>query len=82
MFPVRILEDEGIADFLAKRQLTAQFAKAKRMILSGNNSGALLRKREPAELGMWYFRINKKYRAIGPINQDGAMIVTEIDDHQ
>ena len=41
-----------------------------------------LRKREPKNKNLFYFRINKKYRAFGYINNNQELIVTEISDHQ
>lgn len=41
-----------------------------------------LRKRQPKNQNKFYFRISKKYRAFGYINNNKEFIVTEISDHQ
>lgn len=83
MLPDFIIELDGVAEYLEKRQLISQYQKAKRMILSGHNSGALFKKREPKDAGIWYFRINRQYRAVGYFPNDGrTFAVTYVDDHQ
>jgi len=53
------------------------------MILSGHNAGTLFKKREPKDEGIWYFRINRQYRAVGYFPQGGrTFAVTYVDDHQ
>jgi len=40
------------------------------------------KKRQPKKDSIWYFRINKQYRAIGYIDDDRNLIIVEIDNHQ
>ena len=40
-----------------------------------------LRKRKPKNTNLLYFKIDKKYRAIGYV-ENSVFIVTEISDHQ
>ena len=40
-----------------------------------------LRKRNPKKEGVFYFKIDKKYRALGYI-ENKTFLVTEISDHQ
>jgi len=48
---------------------------------NGDLKSAKFRKRKPKKLEIYYFRINKKYRAIGQFKND-LFVVTEISDHQ
>jgi len=41
------------------------------MLMTGNNTGAKFHKKQPKHLDVYYFRINKKYRAIGKFDNDG-----------
>lgn len=77
----RILERREILEFLENRGLTKQYRKAKQYLLAGNTSQVNFKKRHPKGSGIWYFRINKQYRAIGYFD-DGDFMVTDIDDHQ
>ena len=40
-----------------------------------------LRKRKPKSANLLYFKIDKKYRAIGYV-ENNIFVVTEISDHQ
>lgn len=77
----RILETNEAAEYLLSRNVADQYKKVKGHILAGHISGAQLRKREPKEDDVWYFRINKKFRAFAYL--DGMTLkVFHIDDHQ
>ncbi len=41
-----------------------------------------LRKREPKSEGIFYFKITRKYMALGYFGNKTTFIVTEISDHQ
>ena len=58
-----ILELSKISDYLVKRNLLKQYLKAKIYILEWKEKLVDLRYREPKELGVIYFKINKKFRA-------------------
>ena len=64
--PIRVQELRINAislQYIRERQLTKQYLKAKKYILSGNLKNVDLKLREPKTEGIWYFRINKQYRA-------------------
>lgn len=49
--------------YLEKRNLTKQYLKACEYIVDGNTKNTGLKLREPKSHEIWYFRINKQYRA-------------------
>ena len=78
----RILERKEIFKYLQKRGLLKQYKKAKQFLLQGNTLQVKFKERNPKGSGIWYFRINKQYRALGVFDEDGDLIIFEIDDHQ
>lgn len=79
---MKVREKTGIVDYLKKRQLVKPYLKAKGFIEDGLYELVDLRKREPKSQNKFYFRITKKYRAFGYINNKNELIVTNISDHQ
>lgn len=75
-----IYEDESVVQFLQKRNLIAQYKKAKHNILSGNFSGNKLQLRKPKSDKIYYFRINKQFRAFAEKRGDD-LVVFHIDNH-
>ena len=73
--------NESILNYLKKSNILQQYLKQKQNLLSGNIKNSNLKKRQPFIKQMYYFRINKKYRAIGRI-KNNYFVVTEISDHQ
>lgn len=68
-------------EYLVKRQLEKQYQKAKIFIIAWHFSNVDLKIREPKEDRIWYFRINKQYRALCEL--DGEILyVLAIDSHQ
>jgi len=73
--------DSSILDYLKRRNLVLKYKKAKELLKQNHLRSVQFKKRKPKSLGRYYFRISKKYRAIGVF--DGVdFIVTEISDHQ
>ncbi|NOX87199.1 MAG: hypothetical protein GXO86_14780 [Chlorobi bacterium] len=73
--------DKSIFEYLEKRNLIKQYKKAKELLKLNQLTSVHFKKRKPKTSGKYYFRITKKYRAIGVF--DGKdFIVTEISDHQ
>lgn len=73
--------DNSIIKYLKKRNLVFQYKKAKEILKQNQLTSVYFKKRNPKSSGKYYFRITKKYRAIGVF--DGKdFIVTEISDHQ
>jgi cell fate (sporulation/competence/biofilm development) regulator YlbF (YheA/YmcA/DUF963 family) len=81
MLPINISEDAGISAYLEKRGLISQYKKAKQNILSHENTKVYFKERKPTGSGIWYFRINRKYRALARYDGDD-LVVFMIDDHQ
>lgn len=79
---VQILEKKEIASYLKSRNLLKQYKKAKQYLLSGNYLNTKFKERNPKGSGIWYFRINKQYRALGVFNDLGQLIIFKIDNHQ
>ena len=78
---MKVLEEDGIISYLQKRNLVKSYLKAKKYMVAEFYELIDLRKRKPKSANISYFKINKKYRAIGYIEND-TFIVTEISDHQ
>ncbi|MBI4122092.1 MAG: hypothetical protein HY461_02065, partial [Parcubacteria group bacterium] len=68
--------------YLTARGLLKQYTKAKRFLLHGNLLQVRFKERNPKGSGIWYFRINKQYRALGVFDADGDLIIFKIDNHQ
>lgn len=78
----KILEKKEILSYLKKRNIVQQYKKAKHYLLQGNTLQTKFKERNPKGSGIWYFRINKKYRALGVFNEEENLIIFKIDDHQ
>ena len=68
-------------EYLKKRKLENQYIKAKNLILSGRFSNVDLKIREPKKDKVWYFRINKQFRAFCELEWE-ILYVLAIDNHQ
>ncbi len=77
-----IFEQGHILSYLAARNLTKQYKKAKDYLKIGYKSKVRFKERNPEGSGIWYFRINEQYRALGVFNDEGDLIIYEIDNHQ
>jgi len=78
----QIFERKEILPYLEARNLLKQYLKAKRYLLAGNTLQATFKERNPQGSGVWYFRINKQFRALGVFNSAGDLIIFKIDNHQ
>ena len=76
-----ILIEEKEFLFLEKRKLTKQFKKAKRYILSWNLQSSNLKLKQPKSEWIYYFRINKQFRALA-FFENWFLKVFKIDNHQ
>jgi plasmid maintenance system killer protein len=73
--------DNTIIKYLNKRNILSQYKKAKLLLKQEQFSSVNFKKRKPLSAGIYYFRLNQKYRALGVFDgQD--FIVTEVYDHQ
>lgn len=79
---LRILEKNWILSYLEDRGLLNQYQKAKIYILTGNLLQVRFKERNPKGCGVFYFRINKQFRAVCVFQDDGELVVYKIDNHQ
>ncbi|MBA4336408.1 hypothetical protein C0416_01355 [bacterium] len=77
-----IYEKKEILPFLRVRGLLSQYKKAKLYLLSENALQVKFKERKPKGSGIWSFRINKQFRALGVFDDEGNLIVFKIDNHQ
>ncbi len=77
-----IFEKKEIASYLKVRGLMKQYMKAKRFLLSGNQLQVRFSERNPKGSGIYYFRINRQFRALAVFDEEGNLIVFKIDNHQ
>lgn len=78
----KIFEKKEILPYLQSRNLLNQYKKAKNYLLQGNALQVNFKERNPKGSGIWYFRINRQFRALGVFDEDGNLIIFEIDNHQ
>jgi len=76
-----ILENEKVVRYLEQRSLIKQYKKVKQFILLSNFSLVNFKKRKPKKDGVYYFRINKQFRALAFLEKD-VLIVFDVDNHQ
>jgi len=76
-----VTEKPVVISYLKKRGLVLKYLKAKNNILKGNFRAVDLKKRMPHSDDIWYFRIDKKYRALAE-KVDNKLFVFLISDHQ
>ena len=76
-----VLISPDALDYLKRRKLENQYKKAKLFILWGYFQNVDLKIREPKENRVWYFRINKQFRALCELDWD-ILYVYAIDNHQ
>ncbi|MFA5948513.1 MAG: hypothetical protein WC806_06155 [Candidatus Gracilibacteria bacterium] len=77
-----IFEKKDILPYLEKRNLLKQYKKAKDYLLKGNILQVKFKERNPKGSGIWYFKINRQYRALGVFDENGNLIIFKIDNHQ
>ena len=76
-----IIESSDVSDYLNTHFLLKQYKKAKNNILFYNDTKAFLKERKPKWSWIWYFRINRKYRALWYI-ENNELRIYKIDNHQ
>ena len=77
----QISERKEISGYIIERGLLGQYKNAKMKILNGKWSGVFLKKREPKKDDIWYFRINKQFRALCTVEGTHLMVI-EINNQQ
>ncbi|MCK5459667.1 hypothetical protein KAI52_00965 [Candidatus Parcubacteria bacterium] len=78
---IRIVERKEVVLYLEKRNLLRQYKKAKNFLLAGGFYLTDFKKRKPKEDGIWYFRINRQFRALAYLDND-ILVVFDINNHQ
>ena len=79
---MKIIEkDLAILEYLQKHNLMNPYRKAKQKLEKGLQNSVQIKKRNPKHLGIYQFRITKKYRAFA-IKQHNNLVVFKISDHQ
>lgn len=77
-----VFEPEDIIHYLEARGLLSQYKKAKEILLSGDKARVRFKERQPHGYNIWYFRVNKQFRAFGKIDSEGDLVIFRIDNHQ
>jgi len=72
---------EEFIKYLKDRQITNQYKKVKRYLLDWNFKQADFKLREPKKNKIYYFRINKQFRAFATI-ENNILKIFNIDNHQ
>lgn len=79
---LNIFERKEILPYLQVRGLLKQYKKAKQYLCGGNTLQVKFKEKNPNGSGIWYFRINKQFRALGVFDGGGNLIIFDIDNHQ
>lgn len=77
----QILIWEQFVKYLEERWIIKQYKKAKEYILNWNYKQVNFKLREPKKDKIYYFRINKQFRAYWTIEW-GILKIYHIDNHQ
>ncbi len=78
----KIYEKPWILEFLEKRNLTSQYIKSAKNIVNWYFWKQDFKIRQPKKNKIYSFRINKKYRAFGILDEENNLLIFEISDHQ
>lgn len=66
----KIVEKETAILYMRERNLLKQYKKSKQYLLSGFFNLVNFKKRKPIKDQIWYFRINKQFRALCHFRDD------------
>lgn len=78
---MKVREKKHVERYIMSRGILRQYRKAKLRLQSGDFQAVGFKKRQPKALGIWYFRITKKYRGYC-FRRGDTIIVFDVDDHQ
>jgi hypothetical protein len=81
IFVTNILEKKWVNEYLIARWIYKQYIKAKENLLSWNFAKYNFKEKLPKWSEIYYFRINKQFRALWFI-EDDCFYVVKIDNHQ
>lgn len=77
----KVLIAEDLIDYLEKRNLSKQYKKAKKYLLNWLYKKIQFKLKRPKENRVYYFRINKQYRAFCLLEWS-TLKIFDINDHQ
>ncbi len=77
----KIIETSKVRNYLLKRRLLVQYIRKKENIINSIFTWNYLKLREPKKDEIWYFRINKQFRAFWYLEWK-ILKIFDIDDHQ
>ena len=78
---MKVFDNDNVSKAIMKLGLTKQYVKACEYIEMGNYKAVFLKPRKPKVLGVFQFRITKKYRALA-FKENDSLFVYKISDHQ
>jgi len=78
---MKLKEGKGVAQYLQKRNLVKAYQEAKAHFENDDFRIIDAKPRKPKSLGVYQFRITKKYRAFYTLTKEGAAVY-KISDHQ
>ncbi len=76
-----VRERKNVITYIEKRQIGKQYFKAKKNLENNQYQQVDFKLRKPNSLGIYQFRVSKKYRAFGHYVDD-IFVVASISDHQ
>jgi hypothetical protein len=77
-----VVEYKDVTPYLKARGLLKQYLKAKSILLSGDQARVYFKERQPQDSGVWSFRVNKQFRALGCFRKPGELAISEIYNYQ
>lgn len=78
---MQVFDNENARTDLKKYKLKKQYSKACSYIQNGHPQKVQLKLRKPKNLGIYQFRITKKFRAFA-LKENNNLYVFEISEHQ
>lgn len=79
---MQVFETKEVIEYLSKRNLIKQYKKAKTYMINWLYENVDFKLRKPKEQKIYYFRINKQFRALWKFNDFWDFVVWLIDNHQ
>jgi len=77
----KVIETKEVLDYLQTRKILEQYKKSKEYILIGLLKNVDFKLRQPKKLQIYYFRINKQFRAYWVLDNE-ILKIFKIDNHQ
>lgn len=77
----KLIETKNVLEYLESRNILKQYKKSKEYILIWLTKHVDFKLRQPKQLQIYYFRINKQFRAYWVLDWD-ILKIYKIDNHQ